>query len=505
MAHARRDCSAAAIGLTNLALASALPRRLYPSVRAALLVIAFAALACALRRAAERGAAVARAPAGRSDGDRAGAAARPAARSRRSTPTRASSRTAQAPATAFVLDALAWVKPFAAGSARAGAATPPTPAVPRRHASAALARFAHADSLADAHLVLVTVDALRADRLRADRMPTLAALAARGVTFTHAYAAAPSTAVSLTSLMTARHPSHLDDRPLTLVERLRAAGWNTADFYPAGLFFDGGGALRPYADAHFGVAWADTRTLAADGLTDAVLARVRVAVGPRRAAVVSLAALLRSARALRAARAAADAPAVDRYDAEVRAVDRALARLVDGLTAFARPTLLVVTGDHGEEFGEHGGAYHGSSLYDEQLRVPLVVALLGGDLVAERVDAPVSLVELAPTLTRLLEAPVFTDAQPLGATDVHAAVDSHRMLVRGSWKLIHDSRRDVDELYDLSSDPGEQHNLADARAEVAAAAAGGARAMVQPIERHPACRLRHRPSAAGGDARHGRT
>jgi hypothetical protein len=455
---------AATVGVANLAIALALPRRLYPSLRAALLLIAFTALACALRRAAETRRPTARAVlaataialalllAGR------GLAGLDAN-------TRFVTR-AQAPAAAFVLDALELVKPIARPSPRALAASAPVPF--ERRDTIGGARFAHADSLADAHLVLVTVDALRADRLRADRMPVLAALAARGVTFTRAYAAAPSTAASITALMTARHPSHLDDRPPTLAERLRAAGWNSADFYPAGLFFDGGGTLRPYADSHFGVAWADTRTVGAEALTDAALERARVAVARGEPRSFFWLHYFDAHEPYEPHELPAGAPAIDRYDAEVRVVDRALGRLVDGLAAFARPTLLVVTGDHGEEFGEHGGAYHGSSLYDEQLRVPLVVALLGKELVPERIEAPVSLVDVAPALAELLEAPRFGDAAPAGGADVYAAVDSHRMIVRGGWKLIHDTRRDVDELYDLAADPAEQHNLGDARAGMAA-------------------------------------
>src|SRR5262249_12922491 len=108
--------------------------------------------------------------------------------------------------------------------------------------------------------------------------------------------------------------------------------------------------------------------------------------------------------------------------------------------------------------------------YEEQLRVPLVVALLGRDFVPEIVTAPASLVDLAPAVSALLGAPLLAaDAEPLGATvDLFAAVHTRRMLLRHHWKLIRDERRDLDELYDLDADPVEQHNLADARADVAA-------------------------------------
>jgi len=444
--------AAALAGAGALAVELALPSRLYPSLRVALLSIAFVGLACALvrgtaaarpRRALVAVAALALLLAGHALSDL-------------DANTRFVTH-AQAPAAALVLDAIERIHPPPAPRALAAAHTT-APSGPGAH-------FAHAGSLADAHLVLVTVDALRADRL--ERMPFLASLAARSVRFTHAYSAAPSTAASITSLLTARDPVHLDDRPPTLAERLRAAGWNTADFYPAGLFFDGGGVLAHYAQSHFGVAWADTRTQPADAVTDAALTHVRLAAARGEPRSFFWLHYFDPHEPYEPHELPASAPAVERYDAEARAVDRALARLVAGLSgAFARPTLLVVTADHGEEFGEHGGAYHGTSLYDEQLRVPLVVALVGGDLEPERVDTPFSLVDLAPTLAELLET--GDDRVDRTGGDVHAAVDTHRMVVRGSWKLIRDTRRDVDELYDLAADPREQHNLAGARPDVAA-------------------------------------
>jgi arylsulfatase A-like enzyme len=456
---------AATIGAGELVTLWALPRRLYPSLRATLLVCAFAALACALRRAGASG----------QTRTRNGLVATAigcmlviggAALARLDANTRFVTH-AQAPSASLVLEVVERIAPPRppARAANALSSSPSSPSASRSSANAAWpAELAHDGSLANAHLVLVTVDALRADRLA--RMPALAALAARGVTFTHAYAAAPSTATSITSLMTARAPGRLDDRPPTLAEQLRAAGWNTEDFYPAGLFFDGGTTLAPYAAAHFGVAWADTRTQPADALTDAALARMRRAAARGEPRSFFWLHYFDPHEPYEPHELARDAPPIARYDAEVRAVDRALGRLVEGLAIFARPTLLVVTADHGEEFGEHGGAYHGTSLYDEQLRVPLVIALVGGALAPARIDAPVSLVGLLPAVAALLDAPVLP--APHNGGDVFAAVDTSRMILRGSWKLVRDTRRDVDELYDLAADPAELHNLAAARADVAA-------------------------------------
>ena len=484
----------ATMGLTAVVAQLILPRRLYPSLRMTLLTVGFTALACARLRA--RGPALSAplpsadsasppppsataaspspaslvSPAARSALATLGTAALLLLCGRALSGVTANARfvvRAQAPAAGLVLDAIDALRPASPGRARAASratAAPAAVALPSSGPGEA--------ALGDAHLVLVTVDALRADRLRPDLMPTLSGLAARGLDFRRAYATAPSTAASITSLLTAHPPWRLDGRPRTLAERLRAAGWFTQAFYPAGLFFDGGGALQPYADARFGFAWADTRTLDAATLTDAALARVRTlpAAGEPRAFLWIHYFDPHEPYALHDLPAGASAPA--RYDAEVRAVDDALAHLVAGLATLARPTLLVVTADHGEEFGEHGGAYHGSSLYDEQLRVPLVVAAIGRPLAPASIDTPVSLVDVAPTVTALLGSARFTgEGRNLtndgAARDLLAAVDSRRLLLRGNWKLIRDLRRDVDELYQLASDPGEQRNLATVHADVA--------------------------------------
>src|SRR4029079_11997096 len=67
-------------------------------------------------------------------------------------------------------------------------------------------------------------------------------------------------------------------------------------------------------------------------------------------------------------------------------------------------TVIVLAADHGEEFDEHGGRYHGSTLYDEQLRVPLIISIPG--IPSHVVDGPVELLDVAPTLLNLLDIPV---------------------------------------------------------------------------------------------------
>ena len=107
------------------------------------------------------------------------------------------------------------------------------------------------------------------------------------------------------------------------------------------------------------------------------------------------------------------------YDAEIRFCDREVSRLVRELDArgYLRDSWLVITADHGEEFFDHEQLGHGHSMYDELLRVPLIV--LGPGVAPGRVAAPVQLIDLLPTLitvTRAEELAVAA-AEPRNATE----------------------------------------------------------------------------------------
>jgi arylsulfatase A-like enzyme len=346
-------------------------------------------------------------------------------------------------------------------------------------------------ALGGAHLVLVTIDALRADAL-GPATPTLARLGTSGRRFFRAYAQAPQTAYSVTSLLTSQPPDRVvETQPPTLTEALRDRRWLTQAFYPAGLFFDGRDALSRYAHTRFGFEWADTRTLPADALTDAVIARLDALAHEGEPRIFLWVHYFDPHEPYDAREGVSpSAPSRARYAGEVAFVDRALGRLVDRLRALRRPTLLVVTADHGEEFGEHGGAYHGSSVYEEQVRVPLLFAAINAELppasddprevgearrdaVEAHGERAVELLDVAPTAAAALQVSfpaagvdLFGDNED--ERPARAQVDSQRMLVRGRYKVIHDLRRDYDQLYDLAADPSERRNLAGDRPELLA-------------------------------------
>ncbi len=144
---------------------------------------------------------------------------------------------------------------------------------------------------------------------------------------------------------------------------------------------------------------------------------------------------------------------------------------------------MVVSSDHGEAFGEHGVHYHRTGVYDEQLRVPLVIR---PDLDAgpERISIPVSLADLGATLRHLRGCPGGVAGRSLMNRPVVQRPVRLRTLrlegafgppaaqwgvVQGRWKLVHHVGWNLSELYDLSADPAESHDLAPTRPDMVAA------------------------------------
>jgi arylsulfatase A-like enzyme len=165
------------------------------------------------------------------------------------------------------------------------------------------------------------------------------------------------------------------------------------------------------------------------------------------------------------------------YQGEVAEVDA----LVGGVLAeidrlgLAERTLVVVTAGHGEEFGEHGDLAYGHSLYQEIVQVPLVLRGPGEMQDGWRVETPVSLVDLMPTILRfvgttlpveaggrslvpaLLGEPL--EAEPVYSESLYRCYYEWKALRLGDLKLIYDQDRGHLELYDLRADPAERTNL----------------------------------------------
>ncbi len=114
----------------------------------------------------------------------------------------------------------------------------------------------------------------------------------------------------------------------------------------------------------------------------------------------------------------------DLYQESLSFVDSQVGRMVDWLRSEGRldRTLLIVTADHGEAFGEHGDILHGTSLYDEQIRVPLVVRFPDGVEITRRSqDDPVELIDVVPTIFDVVGLP--TDGLPGHSLRLEAGSD----------------------------------------------------------------------------------
>jgi arylsulfatase A-like enzyme len=163
-----------------------------------------------------------------------------------------------------------------------------------------------------------------------------------------------------------------------------------------------------------------------------------------------------------------------RYLKALGVVDGYLGELLGAITrlGLAERTLLIVASDHGEAFGEHGSAFHGNTLYDELLRVPLIAH--GPGVTAREIPAAVSLIDLAPTILDWFGVP--TPAAFMGESLVPLLQGENRsfsrpivaetrlkqaMVFDDGYKVIRDLQRQTLELYDLGSDPGELRNLSD--------------------------------------------
>jgi len=169
------------------------------------------------------------------------------------------------------------------------------------------------------------------------------------------------------------------------------------------------------------------------------------------------------------------------YDREVAYLDGRLGRLIALLKELGvyDQTAIVFTADHGEAFAEHGVTGHIDGLYDEFLRVPLIMRAPWIIPRASRISEQVGLMSVTPTILDICGLPRIPDADgaslidsvrgkksliPLFSETVMSGNNAHFLAVRTpEWKLIRSEDGKKVELYNLINDPGEKHNLAASR------------------------------------------
>jgi arylsulfatase A-like enzyme/Flp pilus assembly protein TadD len=351
------------------------------------------------------------------------------------------------------------------------------------------------------HLVLVTIDTLRADRLgcygsRDVATPNLDRLAREGAMATEATVHVPLTRPSHASLLTGLLPAEhgLRDNvtpPLastvpTLAETLREAGFRTGAFVSAVVLSAQSGLGRGFQtyDDRLEKGADDARFLNSiqrrgDVTTAAAIAWLE---GKGDARLFAWLHLYDPHDPYEPPEPYAGRYADRPYDGEVAWSDELVGRLDEALgrLGLRDETLVVVTSDHGEGLGEHGESVHGFFAYQSTLRVPLLVRG-PGVAAGVRIASTVGSVDVMPTVLDLLgvaaprgagsagrslaaafrggaapaEVPAYAESLlPL----LHYGWSDLRVLRDGRWKYIQAPRP---ELYDLVHDPGERSNLAD--------------------------------------------
>ena len=401
------------------------------------------------------------------------------------------------------------------------------------------------------NVVLIVLDTVRADSLTSygserDTTPNLARLADQGVLFTQARSTAPWTLPSHASLFTGRWPFELSadvGRPLdhtypTLAEMLTDRGYATGGFVAntqnCNAWYGLDRGFEHFEDFYENATVTPIETLrnsrlgryvATSRLAQAIIKRVSPVDYQYRktAAMINRDALAwlsdrgdrpffmflnyfdvhdpyepppdaerRFTRAAGEAESAANL-ARDAYDDCLVYLDDQIGRLMAELERRGKleNTLLIVTSDHGEGFGEHGLAGHGISLYRSELHIPLMLVQPSKAPVGAVVSQPVSLRDVAPTILDLLDlgtAPTFAgnslastwsdSPTERGATDpvlsevdraghVPDAVEDaparlgrmRSLIANGQKYILNGDGRE--ELYDLHDDPEENNDLAD--------------------------------------------
>lgn len=345
----------------------------------------------------------------------------------------------------------------------------------------------------DRSVLVVTVDALRADHVSAygyDRRttPVFDALANDSALFEYAYCPTPHTSYSISSLMTGKymHPLRamgLGEDSETWADLYRHYGYRTAAFYPPAVFFVDEDRFDRFREQHLGFEYFKVEFTTPDVKVAQVADYLSHAppnvplflwvhmFDPHEPYVY---------HTEKPFGTGLNPSAMDAYDSEIAVADETLGRIVELFEAARPDNVLVVSADHGEEFGEHGGRYHGSSVYEEQVRVPLLVR--GEGVRPGRIRTPVQTIDLLPTFLSASGTPrpprlrgrdlgpLLTGQNSSRQADpsadegfAFAEVVPLAMVARGSERLVCRRAENACALYDVATDPKETKDLGSSR------------------------------------------
>ncbi|GEM_PF-1774246 len=340
-------------------------------------------------------------------------------------------------------------------------------------------RAVEAGERCERDVMLHLVDTLRADALRDPSVsPAMSRLAAEGWEFQRAVSTSSWTKPAIVSLFTSLAPSthgvgsrgYTDRLPVSvpvLAEALRAAGWRTGSFTASALGSTMSALQRGFDVAVTPRRWSGEVTALQHPTGEQVNAAYLAWLDeePDLPAFGYLHTLEPHQWTLPVVQDAADGQPP--YEVAVSYADQAFGALMQAVGERGRleGSLVVLASDHGESLGEHGVTGHGTSLWQEQVAIPLV--FWGAGVPAEVSDGVASLVDVAPTVLGLLGLPPLEGAEGLDLTSTErdrapfsivrtptegiAARDG--LLLRDGGKLV---RQGAGKRYvDLASDPAE--------------------------------------------------
>jgi arylsulfatase A-like enzyme len=327
--------------------------------------------------------------------------------------------------------------------------------------------------------LLVSIDALRADHLGSygysrPTTPNIDRLAEGAALFERAYTATPHTSYAVTSLMTGKYM-----RPLLLqgaggdsdtwASLLRTYGYRTAAFFPPAVFFIDTERFASFRKSALGFEYSKVEFAEGEPRVEQVRRYLKEAPG-----ALPLFVWVHLFGPHEPYVAHAEHPFgdrdIDRYDSEIAAADATLGELVSEFRARRPRGVVIVTADHGEEFGDHGGRYHGTTVYEEQLRVPLVISAPGA-IAPRRVREVVQSIDLLPTVLGGLRIPrpprvrgrdlgeLLAQKRAEEAGFAHGETDEQTLLARGELRLVCARRIGACKLYDLAQDPLQENDV----------------------------------------------
>ncbi len=348
------------------------------------------------------------------------------------------------------------------------------------------------------NFIVIDIDSLRADRLDATRdgalvAPTLHALAASGVSFTQAWSASGWTIPGITAILSGRHPLPPTLGGHEIVPVFRKGSRTLPEIFAAYDYQTHAVWRGGETDVFRSVPLFQSSRFGGEGTRDALVgdATAWLREAPRAPFFLWIHQYNLAHQEELNGRPGGTADGILRYDELLTHYDGAVADILAEVAraGLTESTVIVLTSDHGMDFGEHGEGLTVSNLYDSNLRVPLVVVDPKGTK-GRVVTRMVSTIDIAPTLLEragipvdgvmdgLSLAPLLADPDAAWPErEIYSLINARTASLRTpGYKLIlkhcgpspHEDQR-CDAYFDLTTDPGETRNLFHARPDLVAA------------------------------------